>query len=109
MFTMNRRRLFLSSAKGALAAALGAVGFRTAARAQSPTAVQLPDSTVLPTPTPPFKGFIEPNRLLEPRRPALPPPERCERSAEENFAGSAFGGIVCTGDHPSGQFDGDRQ
>ena len=58
---MNRRQLFLSTAKGALAAALGAVGFRMAARAQSPTAVQFPDGKVLPTPTPPFSGFIQPN------------------------------------------------
>jgi hypothetical protein len=40
---MNRRQLFLSSAKGALAVALGAVGFRTGAHAQSPTATQFPN------------------------------------------------------------------
>jgi len=32
---MNRRQLFLSSAKGALLGALGAVGFRTSAQASS--------------------------------------------------------------------------
>ena len=60
---MNRRHLFLSSAKAALATAFGALGFGKAAQAQSPTATQFPDSTVLPTPTPPFKGFIEPNLI----------------------------------------------
>ena len=35
---MNWRQLFLSTAKAALATALGAVGFRTTAQAQSPTA-----------------------------------------------------------------------
>jgi hypothetical protein len=61
---MNRRQLFLSTARAALATALGSVGFRKGAWAQapgSPTATQFPDSTVLPTPTPPFAGFIEPN------------------------------------------------
>jgi hypothetical protein len=68
---MSRRQLFLSSAKAAPATAFGALGFRTAAHAQSPTAVQFPDSTVLPTPTPPFKGFIEPN--LVDSQPGWPP------------------------------------
>ena len=63
MSKMNRRQLFLSTAKGALTAALGALGFRTTAHAQSPTAVEFPDSKVLPTPTPPFEGVIEPNFL----------------------------------------------
>ncbi len=77
MSKMNRRQLFLSSAKGALAAALGAVGFRTAAHAQSPTAVEFPDSKVLPTPTPPFKGFIEPNLVnsMPGWPPTIMPPE----------------------------------
>ena len=42
MFKMNCRGLFLSTARGALAAALGAVGFRTAANAQSATATRFP-------------------------------------------------------------------
>ena len=40
---MNRRQLFLSSAKAALLTALGAVGFRTQAQAQSATATRFPD------------------------------------------------------------------
>ena len=104
MFTMNRRRLFLSSAKGALAAALGAVGFRTTAQAQSPTAVEFPDSKVLPTPTPPFEGVIEPNFLES--TPGWPPTIRPPEGApnvllvlidDAGFASnSTFGGVVPT-------------
>ncbi len=101
---MNRRQLFLSSAKGALAAALGAVGFRTAARAQSAMAVQFPDSTVLPTPTPPFKGFIQPN-LIDSQPgwpPTVMPPEGAPNVLlilidDAGFgSNSAFGGVVPT-------------
>jgi hypothetical protein len=66
--------LFLSTARAALATGLGSVGFRKGAWAQaagSPTAMQFPDSTVLPTPTPPFAGFIEPN--LAQSTPGWPP------------------------------------
>ena len=68
---INRRLLFLSTAKGALAAALGAVGLRTEAQTQSPTATQFPDSRVLPTTTPPFEGFIAPNLVNS--QPGWPP------------------------------------
>ena len=58
---MNRRQLFLSTAKAALATAFTSIALKQGAHAQAPTAVQFPDSTALPTPTPPFAGFIEPN------------------------------------------------
>jgi hypothetical protein len=45
---MNRRQLFLSTAKGALASTLGWSWLRKSARAQE----------VLPLPQPPFKGKI---------------------------------------------------
>ncbi len=57
---MNRRQLFFSTAKAALATAFGAPLIRQA-QAQSATATVFPDSRVLPTPTPPFQGFIQPN------------------------------------------------
>ena len=103
MSKMNRRQLFLSSAKGALAAALGAVGLRTA-QAQSPTATVFPDSKVLPTPTPPFEGFIQPN-LIDSQPgwpPAVMPPEGAANVLlilidDAGFgSNSAFGGIVPT-------------
>src|SRR5271165_5943188 len=104
MFRMNRRRLFLSSARGALAAAFGAVGFRTTAQAQSPTAVQFPDSTVLPTPTPPFQGFIAPNLINSQPGwpPTVMPPEGAPNVLlilidDAGFgSNSAFGGVVPT-------------
>jgi arylsulfatase A-like enzyme len=68
---MNRRQLFISSAESALAAAVGGAWFAKRAQAQSPTAVEFPDSKTLPTPTPPFSGVIEPN-LLE-STPGWPP------------------------------------
>jgi Sulfatase len=101
---MNRRQLFLSSAKGALLGALGAIGFRTQAQAQSPTATQFPDSTVLPTPTPPFKGFIQPN-LVDSQPgwpPTIMPPEGAPNVLlilidDAGFgSNSAFGGVVPT-------------
>jgi arylsulfatase A-like enzyme len=58
---MNRRQLFLSTAKAALATAFSGLGFRGGAFGQKRAAVEFPDSTVLPTPTPPFAGVIEPN------------------------------------------------
>ena len=60
----DAHQLFLSTAKAAIATAFGGAWFQKRAHAQasgSPTAVEFPDSTVLPTPTPPFAGFIEPN------------------------------------------------
>jgi arylsulfatase len=101
---MNRRQLFLSTAKGALATALGALEFRMAAHAQSPTATQFPDSTVLPTPTPPFEGFIEPN-LVDSKPgwpPTIMPPEGAPNVLlvlidDAGFgSNSAFGGVVPT-------------
>ncbi len=104
MLKMNKRQLFLSSAKGALAAGLGAIGFRTAAHAQSPTAVEFPDSKVLPTPTPPFSGAIQPN--LVDSTPGWPPTIMPPESApnvllilidDAGFgSNSAFGGVVPT-------------
>ena len=101
---MNRRQLFLSSAKGALLGALGAVGLRAQAQAQSPTATQFPNSTVLPTPTPPFKGFIQPN-LIDSQPgwpPTIMPPEGAPNVLlvlidDAGFgSNSAFGGVVPT-------------
>ena len=101
---MNRRQLFLSTAKAALATALGTVGFRTAARAQSPTAVEFPDSKVLPTPTSPFSGFIEPNLVdsMPGWPPTIMPPEGAPNVLlvlidDAGFgSNSAFGGVVPT-------------
>jgi arylsulfatase len=101
---MNRRQLFLSTAKGAFAAVLGAIGFRTAAEAQSPTATQFPDSKVLPTPTPPFQGFIAPNLVNSQPGwpPAIMPPEGAPNVLlvlidDAGFgSNSTFGGVVPT-------------
>lgn len=71
---MNRRQLFLSTAKAALGTAFGVPLFQNGAKAQasgSPAATQFPDSTVLPTPTPPFAGVIQPN--LVDSTPGWPP------------------------------------
>ena len=76
MGKVNRRQLFLSTAKGALAAALGAVGFRAAAssaQAQpattqtqdvtgqpgSPSATTTIPGNQLPPPDPRFEGLIK--------------------------------------------------
>lgn len=58
---MNRRQLFLSTAKAALATTLTGLGFRVGAYGQKAPAVEFPNSTVLPAPTPRFAGVIEPN------------------------------------------------
>ena len=73
---MNRRQLFLSTAKAALFGALG-IPMVKDAHAQSPTATQFPDSKALPTPTPPFSGFIQPNLINSQPGwpPAVMPPE----------------------------------
>ena len=101
---MNRRQLFLSTAKGALLGALGAVGLRNSAQAQSASATQFPDSAVLPTPTPPFKGFIAPNFVNSQPGwpPAVMPPEGAPNVLlilidDAGFgSNSAFGGVVPT-------------
>jgi hypothetical protein len=101
---MNRRQLFQSTVKAALATALGAVGFRRAAQAQSPTATQFPDSTLLPTPTPPFEGFIAPNLVNSQPGwpPTVMPPEGAPNVLlilidDAGFgSNSAFGGLVPT-------------
>src|SRR5262249_49928555 len=94
----------LSTAKAALASALGAAGFRTEANAQSATATQFPNSTVLPTPTPPFQGFIAPNQINSSPGwpPAVMPPEGAPNVLlvlidDAGFgSNSAFGGVVPT-------------
>ena len=67
---MNRRQLFASTARGALAGALGGLWPFNKANAQqirgtpgSPSAVEFPDSRFLPTPAPPFTGHIMPNAI----------------------------------------------
>jgi hypothetical protein len=100
---MNRRQLFLSTAKAALASAFG-IPLIKSAEAQSPTATQFPDSKVLPTPTPPFKGFIEPNLIDS--QPGWPPTVMPPQGApnvllvlidDAGFgSNSAFGGLVPT-------------
>jgi hypothetical protein len=68
---MNRRQLFLSTAKAAVATAFAGLGFRRGAYARKPPALEYSDSTVLPTPTPPFAGLIEAN--LVDSTPGWPP------------------------------------
>lgn len=101
---MNRRQLFLSTAKGALATAFTSLWVKKGAHAQSPTSTQFPDSTVLPTPTPPFAGVIEPN-LVESTPgwpPTIAPPAGSPNVLlilidDAGFgSNSAFGGIVPT-------------
>src|SRR5487761_1557283 len=101
---MNRRQLFLSTAKGALATAFTSLSVKKGAHAQSPTSTQFPDSTVLPTPTPPFAGVIEPN-LVESTPgwpPTIAPPAGSPNVLlilidDAGFgSNSAFGGIVPT-------------
>ena len=104
---MKRRELFLSSAKVALATAFASVGFGKGASAQapgSPTATQFPDSTVLPTPTAPFTGFIEPNLINSTPgwSPTVMPPEGAPNVLlvlidDAGFgSNTAFGGVVPT-------------
>jgi arylsulfatase len=104
---MNRRQLFLSTAKAALATAFAGLGFQKAAHAQgagAPTAVEFPDATVLPTPTPPFAGFIEPNLVNSTPgwSPTIMPPAGAPNVLliliDDAGYGSntAFGGIVPT-------------
>src|SRR5690348_14348988 len=101
---MNRRELFLSSAKAALATAFASFGFRKGAHAQAPTATEFPDSKVIPTPTPPFAGFIEPNYVNSTPgwSPTVMPPEGAPNVLlvlidDAGFgSNSAFGGVVPT-------------
>ena len=101
---MNRRQLFLSTAKAALATAFASFGLRKGAHAQAPTATQFPNSTVLPTPTPPFEGVIEPNFLQSTPGwpPTITPPVGAPNVLlvlidDAGFASnSAFGGVVPT-------------
>jgi Sulfatase len=104
---VNRRQLFLSTAKAALATAFAGLGFRKGTRAQTtgaPTAVEFPDSTLLPIPKPPFTGVIEPN--LVDSTPGWPPTVAPPAGApnvllilidDAGFgSNSVFGGIVPT-------------
>jgi len=103
---MKRRQLFMSTAKGALATAFASFGFRRQAHAQpgSPTAVEFPDSRVLPTPTPPFAGNIEPNLIDSTPAwpPTIAPPAKASNILlilidDAGFgSNSAFGGVVPT-------------
>ena len=107
MKKMNRRQLFLSSAKAALATAFASFGFRKGAFAQapgSPTATEFPDSTVLPQQPPPFTGVIEPN-LIDST--ADWPPTTAPPAGSPNIllilvddagfgSNTAFGGVVPT-------------
>ncbi|HKM64003.1 MAG TPA: sulfatase-like hydrolase/transferase, partial [Acidisphaera sp.] len=103
---MKRRQLFMSTAKGALATAFASFGFRRQAHAQpgSPTAVEFPDSRVLPTPTPPFAGNIEPNLIDSTPAwpPTIAPPAKAPNILlilidDAGFgSNSAFGGVVPT-------------
>jgi arylsulfatase len=104
---MKRRQLFASTAKAALATALGVPSFEGVAHAQAtgaPGAIEFPDSRVLPTPTPPFSGNIEPN-LVDSKpgwSPTIMPPSEAPNVLlilidDAGFgSNSAFGGIVPT-------------
>ena len=96
---MNRRQLFFSTAKAALLSAIG-LPLAKAAQAQSATATVFPDSKVLPTPTPPFKGFIAPNLIDS--QPAWPPTVMPPEGApnvllvlidDAGFGSNIFGGV----------------
>jgi arylsulfatase len=108
---MNRRELFTSTAKAAVATAFGGLVTVCKADAQqirgepgSPNAVEFPDSRVLPTPTPPFAGHIMPNAIDS--TPAWPPQIRPPQNApnvllvlldDAGYASnSAFGGVIPT-------------
>ena len=101
---INRRNLFLGSARGALISALAAAGFGKAAHAQAPTATAFPDSKSIPTPTPPFGGDIGMN--LVDSKPGWPPTIAPPAGApnvllilidDAGFgSNSAFGGVVPT-------------
>jgi arylsulfatase len=101
---MNRRQLFLSTAKAALATAFTSPWLQKGAFAQVPTAVKFPDRRVLPMPTPPFAGVIEPN--LVDSTPSWPPTITPPSDAPNVLliliddagygSNSVFGGVVPT-------------
>lgn len=108
---MNRRQLFTSTSRAALATALGGLWPFQGAEAQqirgtpgSPSAVEFPDSRFLPTPSPPFAGHIMPNAIDS--TPAWPPrtmpPEGAPKVLlilldDAGYASnSAFGGVIPT-------------
>ena len=108
---MNRRQLFASTAKAALATAFGGLLPSNRASAQqirgtpgSPSAVEFPDSRYLPPPSPPFAGHIMPNAIDS--TPAWPPQTMPPAGApnvllilidDAGYASnSAFGGVIPT-------------
>jgi arylsulfatase A-like enzyme len=104
---MERRELFQTTGKAALATAFASAGLATQAGAQptgAPTATQFPDSTVIPTPTPPFTGSIAPNFINSTPGwpPTVMPPEGAPNVLlvlidDAGFSSnSTFGGIVPT-------------
>ena len=96
----------MSTARGALATAFGVGLSHEAARAQAgaPTATEFPDSRVIPTPTPPFAGDIQPNLIDS--MPAWPPTVAPPKGSpnvllvlidDAGFgSNSVFGGVVPT-------------
>jgi len=108
---MNRRQMFLSTAKAALASAVGGswLGLRaTAAQAQVAKAAAVkagpPQMSVLPYPDPEFKGVI--GRTTQDSKPDFPQPVSAPEGAPNVLliltddvgfgASSAFGGPVPT-------------
>jgi arylsulfatase len=104
---MNRRHLFLSSAKAALLAALGGALPRKSADAAAsgaPDAAQFLNSQVIPTPTQPFTGDIQGNLVDSTPgwAPTITPPAEAPNvlliliDDAGYSSNSAFGGIVPT-------------
>lgn len=101
---MKRRELFQSTAKAALATAFAGPLLSKEALAQAPGTVAFVDSRVLPTPTPPFAGVIEPN--LVDSTPGWPPTIMPPAESPNVLliliddagygSNSAFGGVVPT-------------
>ena len=101
--TVNRRKLFISTAKAALAGAIGGLGPAPTA-AQADAAKGRPGASTLPYPDPPFKGII--GRTTENSKPDFPQPVSAPEGAPNVLliltddvgfgASSAFGGPVPT-------------
>lgn len=104
---MKRRELLGTTAKAALTTAFASFGLQKRASAQAggpPNAAEFSDSRVLPMPTPPFTGNIEPN--LVDSTPDWPPTIAPPASAPNVLliliddagygSNSVFGGIVPT-------------